>query len=215
MMRIPCRKRCLGYIFLHLAAIEAFWWLVKFNHASHAMEYLAMPTCELACRVTVCRLTWPSSDAATPLRWQGQADQSKAKILWTVIRLQNIFIDISSLHASQVWYHIHPAHLEATYTTSSVSLTALAEEEVFAMNRGPPPPGGDQNKAPVLIITHAILTGLAVITVAVRFTARTKGGKHFEWDDWTMLVALVRPFSTRISPLRNNSGYWECDSLSR
>ena len=61
------------------------------------------------------------------------------------------------------------------------------------MERGPPPPGGDESKAGKTIAIHATLTGLSVIAVAFRSVARAKGSKHFRWDDWTMLIALVSP----------------------
>lgn len=60
------------------------------------------------------------------------------------------------------------------------------------MEKGPPPPGGDQSEAASLVIVYAALTTLSVATVAVRFVARVVGNKHFGWDDWTMLAAVVR-----------------------
>ena len=54
-----------------------------------------------------------------------------------------------------------------------------------------PPPGGDQNQATKMITIHAILASLSLIIVSLRFIARTNGGNHFGWDDWTMLTALV------------------------
>lgn len=61
------------------------------------------------------------------------------------------------------------------------------------MDKGLPPPDGDQNKAAATITIWAVLTSLSVVTVTVRFIARgTVGNKRFGWDDWTMLAALVR-----------------------
>ena len=57
---------------------------------------------------------------------------------------------------------------------------------------GPPPLGGDQSRAAELKAVHGVLTSLAVIIITVRFVARAKGSKHFSWDDWTMLAAVVR-----------------------
>ena len=60
------------------------------------------------------------------------------------------------------------------------------------MNRRPPPTDGDQNQAAKILTVTGILTSLSVITVTVRFIARAKGSKHYGWDDWTMLAAVVR-----------------------
>ena len=60
------------------------------------------------------------------------------------------------------------------------------------MNKGPPPTGGDQNQAAKILTVTGILTSLSIVTVIVRFIARAKGSKHYGWDDWTMLAALVR-----------------------
>lgn len=65
------------------------------------------------------------------------------------------------------------------------------------MDKGPPPPGGDQNQAVKLITVWAVLTSLSVVVVTVRFIARAAGSKRFGWDDWTMLAALVRSLLTR------------------
>ena len=65
------------------------------------------------------------------------------------------------------------------------------------MGKGQPPPDGDQNKAAKTITIWAVLTSLSVATVTVRFTARAVGNKRIGWDDWTMLAALVRSFSTK------------------
>ena len=59
-----------------------------------------------------------------------------------------------------------------------------------------PPPGSGQNQATKLITILAILTSLCLIMVSLRFIARTVGRKHFGWDDWTMLAALVRSLLT-------------------
>ena len=60
------------------------------------------------------------------------------------------------------------------------------------MNEGPPPTGGDQDQRAKILTLNGILTGLSIVTVTVRFIARAKGSKHYGWDDWTMLAALVR-----------------------
>ena len=76
-----------------------------------------------------------------------------------------------------------------------------------------PPPGGDQNQATKLITIQAILVSLCLIVISLRFIARTIGGKHFGWDDWTMLAALVRSLLTKthLSILATNR---EFDSVS-
>lgn len=65
------------------------------------------------------------------------------------------------------------------------------------MEKGLPPPGGDQNQAAKMLTIYAILTGLSVAIVAVRFIARAVGKKPYGLDDWTMLAALVRSLLTR------------------
>ena len=60
------------------------------------------------------------------------------------------------------------------------------------MNGSPPPTDGDQNQAAKILTVTGILTSLSIVTVVVRFIARAKGSKHYGWDDWTMLAALVR-----------------------
>ena len=65
------------------------------------------------------------------------------------------------------------------------------------MEKGLPPPGGDQNQAVKMITIYAVLTSLSVTIVAVRFVARAVGSNHYGPDDWTMLAALVRSLLTR------------------
>lgn len=65
------------------------------------------------------------------------------------------------------------------------------------MDKGPPPPGGDQSQATKLITVWAVLTSLSVAIVTLRFVARAAASKHFGWDDWTMLTALVRSLLTQ------------------
>ena len=78
----------------------------------------------------------------------------------------------------------------------SVPLTALALK-ACQIDIGPPL-GGDQSQAAKSITIWAVLLSFSVAIVTVRFIARAKGSKHFGWDDWTMLAALVRSLSTRI-----------------
>lgn len=65
------------------------------------------------------------------------------------------------------------------------------------MDKGSPPPGGDQSQAAKLIAVWAVLTSLSVVLVTLRFIARAAGSKRYGWDDWTMLAALVRSLLTR------------------
>ena len=69
---------------------------------------------------------------------------------------------------------------------------SLGKKSAYLMDKGLPPPDGDQNKAAKTITIWAVLTSLSVATVTVRFIARAVGKKSFGWDDWTMLAALVR-----------------------
>ena len=78
--------------------------------------------------------------------------------------------------------------------SSSVS---LERKSAYLMDKGLPPPGGDQNKAAKTITIWAVLISLSVLTVTVRFVARAVGNKRFGWDDWTMLAALVRFLLTK------------------
>lgn len=77
------------------------------------------------------------------------------------------------------------------------------------MDKGPPPPGGDQSQANKLITVWAVLTSLSVAIVTLRFVARAAANKHFGWDDWTMLTALcltVAKFGVDVSLTRTGYG---------
>ena len=74
---------------------------------------------------------------------------------------------------------------------------SLERKSAYLMDKGLPPPDGDQNKAAKTITIWAVLTSLSVVTVTVRFIARAVGNKRFGWDDWTMLAALVRFLLTK------------------
>ena len=76
------------------------------------------------------------------------------------------------------------------------------------MDKGPPPPGGDQNKAAKTIAIWAVLTSLSIVIVTVRIIARAVGNKRFGWDDWTMLAALVRSLLTQ-TPRVSQIAYYE------
>ena len=89
---------------------------------------------------------------------------------------------------------INPSDSEELNVEKFGHRTALAFTDNSAQME--PPPGGDQNQAAKMITIHAILVSLSLIIVSFRFIARANGGKHFGWDDWTMLAALVRSLLT-------------------
>ena len=60
------------------------------------------------------------------------------------------------------------------------------------MEKELPPMGGDQNRKPISIVVEAILISLCVVIVPLRFCARYIGSIRYSWDDWSMLMALVR-----------------------
>lgn len=60
------------------------------------------------------------------------------------------------------------------------------------MEHNLPPPDGDRDRRPAIIVPLAILTSFCIVIVGLRFFARSLTGK-FGWDDWTMLGSLVKP----------------------
>ncbi|KAL8700527.1 MAG: hypothetical protein Q9201_005402 [Fulgogasparrea decipioides] len=54
-----------------------------------------------------------------------------------------------------------------------------------------PPPEGNVNKAPVMIIAGSITVALATLFVLLRFIVRTWITKAVGWDDWTILFAAI------------------------
>ena len=83
------------------------------------------------------------------------------------------------------------------------------------MDIGPPPLGGDQDQAGKFIITSAVLTSISVAIVALRFNARAVRGNRFGWDDWTMLVTLVRSLSTNGLALSQSTEKMTVSSYSK
>ena len=59
------------------------------------------------------------------------------------------------------------------------------------MDRPQPPPDGDRDRGTETMVFRSIFVGLCTLAVGVRFLARRMGGKY-GWDDWTMLIALVK-----------------------
>ena len=58
---------------------------------------------------------------------------------------------------------------------------------------GPPPPGGDQNRASEVLAFTWTLEIVSVIFVVGRMYSRTKLTRNVWWDDWCVCFALVRP----------------------
>ncbi|KAL8736144.1 MAG: hypothetical protein Q9181_002509 [Wetmoreana brouardii] len=54
-----------------------------------------------------------------------------------------------------------------------------------------PPPEGNVNKAPAMIIAGSITVALATLFVLLRFIVRKCIVKAIGWDDWTILFAAV------------------------
>lgn len=50
----------------------------------------------------------------------------------------------------------------------------------------------NDNRGPDLIATYSICISLAYIAVILRFIARRAGRNALLWDDWMIVVALVR-----------------------
>ncbi|KAL9031079.1 MAG: hypothetical protein Q9196_000869 [Gyalolechia fulgens] len=52
-----------------------------------------------------------------------------------------------------------------------------------------PPPGGDRNRGPKIVIVSSLITSLATVTIFLRFYTRTKVVRCLGWDDYTIFVA--------------------------
>ena len=55
-----------------------------------------------------------------------------------------------------------------------------------------PPPGGDQNRGPAILVTAVVTSSLAVITTMIRLVGRTFIVRSVGWDDYTIVAATVR-----------------------
>ena len=55
-----------------------------------------------------------------------------------------------------------------------------------------PPPEGNVDKGPALIIASCITIFIIVLFVILRFAVRVWITKAIGWDDWTILFAVVR-----------------------
>jgi len=54
-----------------------------------------------------------------------------------------------------------------------------------------PPPGGDQNRGPVVIAVLSLFFGLSTIIVFLRVVTRICITRNFGWDDATMALTQV------------------------
>ena len=61
-----------------------------------------------------------------------------------------------------------------------MNTSPLASPSICAINQGPG-----------IIATTAVLVGLTIIIVAIRFAVRYWIVKDVGWDDWTILLAMV------------------------
>ena len=61
---------------------------------------------------------------------------------------------------------------------------------------GPPPPGGDQNRAGEVYAFTWTLLLVSLLFVIGRMYSRTKLTRNVWWDDWCICFALVRPPTT-------------------
>ena len=55
----------------------------------------------------------------------------------------------------------------------------------------PPPPGGDQNKAPGLLAASVFTTLLALVLVTLRFYTRIVVISNLGWDDYTIGLSMA------------------------
>lgn len=58
----------------------------------------------------------------------------------------------------------------------------------------PPPPGGDQNIGPELEIIGGLFLSIATVLVCLRSYVRVRMVKKHWWDDFFLLLGLVRTF---------------------
>ena len=66
---------------------------------------------------------------------------------------------------------------------------------------GNAPPGGDQNKAPMLRTVISVELSITAMIILMRFYTRIKIVRNPGWDDWIMLATFVS-FRRRILPSR-------------
>ena len=63
-----------------------------------------------------------------------------------------------------------------------------------------PPPGGDQNKAPMLAAVMWSEATIAIVVVILRMYTRARLVRKVGWDDWIMLFTLVRAIPCLTQP---------------
>lgn len=61
------------------------------------------------------------------------------------------------------------------------------------MESGGPPAEGDANQSTSIRIYTTILITFTIVVVALRFAVRKWITKIIGWDDWTILLAIVKP----------------------
>lgn len=54
-----------------------------------------------------------------------------------------------------------------------------------------PPPGGDQNRGPVMTVVISVFLGLSSIAIVLRMYIRTRIVQSIGSDDYTVLMAWV------------------------
>lgn len=66
---------------------------------------------------------------------------------------------------------------------------------------GSPPPGGDQNQAPMLRAVLSAELAVAATVIFLRFYTRLKLIRNLGMDDWVMLAAFVSKQITKPGPV--------------
>lgn len=107
--------------------------------------------------------------------------------------------------------HSPPQHFSCPKTTASclhllvfnlgdAAITSLPQhstQKIAAMDGVDiPPPGGDQNRGPVVIAVLSLFFGLSTIIVSLRVVTRIWITRNFGWDDATMALTQVRSVPT-------------------
>lgn len=94
--------------------------------------------------------------------------------------------------------------LEPILTRFALALfPCLAQTPGFTMSASPtasgPPDSGDPGRGPMLIAVRWVFTSLSIIFVGLRFYSRRRKRLGYGWDDWLMLMVVVRkPPSRRL-----------------
>ena len=70
------------------------------------------------------------------------------------------------------------------------SLSFIDSTALVAMDLTPPP-GGDENKGPVVLAAVWTLTSIALVTVAARLYGRYRLTRNAGWDDLFITISMV------------------------